>query len=69
MEQIGDESSFEGIEMQVENPGEDPERRAIMLAIDEWQDYLQRLPLDDPRRASAAQKIVHLEDRLEAMGG
>jgi hypothetical protein len=53
--------------VQIENPGEDPKRRSLMLALQELTYSLDALPFNSPKRGDLIREIRRLEDELETM--
>jgi hypothetical protein len=51
------------------NPGENPRRRALMLALEACENVLERLPFTDKRRGEVTQRIVQIEAAIDAEMG
>jgi hypothetical protein len=54
--------------MQVTNPGENPQRRALLQALEEAKEQFDALPFNSRERPKLALLMVRLEDRILVLG-
>ena len=51
------------------NPGENPRRRALLLALEAAENVMRDLSFQDKRRGEVAKRIVQIEQALDAEMG
>lgn len=51
------------------NPGENPRRRALLMALEAAENVMRALPMTDKRRGEVASRIVQIEAALDAEMG